>query len=282
MRLPHSIQQVMDDKVSGSVSLLKRLIIALENELLDPELDPATFISYIEQVRHKMEMFTVIRHFCDELILSHNISVKHYPANYLDFMHEYREFWERAPQMLMNNLLRTVKLKNKTVMLHSNSGTIIEVFRLLAKDQPGIQVFQTLSAPAEEGRLQALELAGMGYQVTLIPDALSGEMLRDTDYLLLAADQVRRDTILNKTGSLQMVLAAQQFNVPVIVLTESRKINRSGSTTPFRDRLRDNREILKDTIHQNITAKNLYFEEIPRYLVNEIITEKKILDPDEQ
>lgn len=282
MRLPHSIQQVMDDKVSGSVSLLKRLIIALENELLDPELDPATFISYIEQVRHKMEMFTVIRHFCDELILSHNISVKHYPANYLDFMHEYREFWERAPQMLMNNLLRTVKLKNKTVMLHSNSGTIIEVFRLLAKDQPGIQVFQTLSAPAEEGRLQALELAGMGYQVTLIPDALSGEMLRDTDYLLLAADQVRRDTILNKTGSLQMVLAAQQFNVPVIVLTESRKINRSGSTTPFRDRLRDNREILKDTIHQNITAKNLYFEEIPRYLVNEIITEKKILDPEEQ
>ena len=282
MKLPQSIQHVMDDKVSGSVSLLKRLIIALENELLDPELDPATFISYIEQVRQKMEMFTVIRHFCDELILSHNISVKHYPANYLDFMHEYREFWERAPQMLMNNLLRTVKLKDKTVMLHSNSGTIIEVFRLLAKDYPGIQVFQTLSAPAEEGRVQAVELAEMGYRVTLIPDALTAEMMRDTDYLLMAADQVRRDTILNKSGSFQMVLAAQQFNVPVIVLTESRKINRSGNSTPFRDRLRDNREILKDTMHPNITAKNLYFEEIPRYLVNEIITEKKILDPEEQ
>jgi translation initiation factor 2B subunit (eIF-2B alpha/beta/delta family) len=282
MKLPHSIQQVIDDKVSGSVSLLKRLIVALENELLDPDLDPATFISYIEHVRYKMEMFTVIRHFCDELILSHNISVKHYPANYLDFMQEYREFWERAPQMLMNNLVRTVNLKGKTVMLHSNSGTIIEVFRLLSKEQPGIKVFQTLSAPAEEGRLQALELAGMGYQVTLIPDALSAEMLRDTDYLLLAADQVRRDTILNKTGSLQMVLAAQQFNVPVIVLTESRKINRTASASPFRDRLRDSSEILKHTRHPNIAAKNFYFEEIPRYLVNEIITEKKRLDPEEQ
>lgn len=276
MRLPPSIQRVLDDKVSGSVSLLNRLIIALENELLDPELDPATFISYIEQVRHKMEMFTVIRHFCDELILSHNISVKHYPVNYLDFMHEYREFWERAPQLLMNNLLRSVKLKDKTVMLHSNSGTIIEVFRLLAKEQPGTQVFQTLSAPVEEGRLQALELAEMGYRVTLIPDALAAEVMRDTDYLLLAADQVRRDTIVNKSGSFQMVLAAQAFSVPVIVITESRKINRSAQTAPFRDRSRDEKEILKDTIHPNIAAKNLYFEEIPMYLVNEIITEKRI------
>ncbi len=280
MRLPPSIQQVLNDKVSGSVTLLNKLMIALENELMDHELDPATFISYIEQVRRKTEMFTVIRHFCEELILTHNISVRNYPANYLEFIDEYKAFWERAPQLLKNNLLRLARLKNSTVMLHSNSGTVIEVFRLLSKEQVEIKVIQTLSAPAEEGRIQAIELAEMGYQVQLIPDALVGEMMRQTNYLILAADQVRRDVIINKTGSLQMVLAANEFNVPVFVLTESRKLNRSRQNAPFRDRPRDEKEILQGTLHPNISAQNLYFEEVPRHLAGKIITEKLVLEPD--
>lgn len=277
MRLPDSIQQVLDDRVSGSVSLLKRLIIALENALLNPELDPATFISYIEHVRRKLEMFTVIRHFCDELILSHNISVRHYPANYLNFIQEYKEFWEHAPQQLKQNLLRAARLKKSTIMLHSNSGTVSEVFRLLAEEQMDIKIIQTLAAPAEEGRIQALELAAMGYQVRLIPDVLAAGMMKETDYLVLAADQVRRNTIVNKTGSLQMALAAREYNVPVIILTESRKINKSGKEMPFRDRSRDEGEILKATRHPNISAENLYFEAIPGHLVHAIVTEQKII-----
>ena len=280
MKLPPSIQQVLDDKVSGSVTLLNRLMIALENELMDHELDPATFISYIEQVHRKMELFTVIRHFCEELILTHNISVRNYPANYLEFIHEYKAFWERAPQLLKNNLLRLARLKNSTVMLHSNSGTVIEVFRLLSEEQVEMKVIQTLSAPAEEGRIQAMELAEMGYQVQLIPDALAGEMMRQTNYLVLAADQVRKNVIVNKVGTLQMVLAANEFSVPVFVLTESRKINRNAEDVPFRDRPREDKEILKDTLHPNISALNRYFEEIPRHLAGTIITEKMILDPD--
>jgi translation initiation factor 2B subunit (eIF-2B alpha/beta/delta family) len=254
-------------------------MIALENELMDQELDPATFISYIEQIRHRMEMFTVVRHFCEELILTHNISVRNYPANYLEFIHEYKEFWERAPQLLKNNLVRLANLKNTTVMLHSNSGTVSEVFRLLSKEGYAIQVFQTLSAPAEEGRIQAIELANMGFRVKLIPDALAAEMMRKTDFLILAADQVREDVIINKTGSQQMVLAANEFGVPVFVLTESRKINRSAQEDPFRDTPRDEMEVMGDTLHPNVSAVNLYFEEVPRNLVGKIITEQQILDP---
>lgn len=282
MKLPASIEHVLNDKVSGSVTLLQRLIIALENELMDQELDPATFISYIEQIRHRMEMFTVVRHFCDEMILTHNISVRNYPANYLEFIHEYKEFWERAPQLLKNNLVRLARLKNSTVMLHSNSGTVIEVFRLLSNEQVEMKVIQTLSAPAEEGRIQAMELAEMGYRVQLIPDALAAEMMRKTDYLILAADQVREDVIINKTGSLQMVLAANELGVPVFVLTESRKINRSAQEEPFRDTPRDATEVMGDTLHPNMSAVNFYFEEVPRNLVGKIITEQQILDPGTQ
>ena len=72
-----------------------------------------------------------------------------------------------------------------------------------------------------------------------------------------------------------MVLAAQENNVPVIVVTESRKLNRSVDNGKFRDSERDPEEILNDIRHPNLKALNLYFEEIPRYLVSTIITEKR-------
>lgn len=278
MILPASLQNIVDDNLSGSVSLLNRFIVALENELLNPELDPATFISYIEYFRHKMEMFTLIRHFCDELILTHNISVSHYPANYLEFINDYKEFWEHIPQLLLKNLMNTIELQDKSIMVHSNSGTIREVFKLLSQQHTSIHFYQTLSAPAEEGRVQAHDLAQMGFKVTLIPDVLAAEKMKLSDYLILAADQIRAKTIVNKVGSHAMAMLAQEFNVPVIVLSESRKLNHLKKNAPFKDKNRDSKEILDKIIHPNLHAENIYFEEIPRHLISKIITEKGVVN----
>ncbi|MCF8226827.1 MAG: hypothetical protein K9J30_13200 [Bacteroidales bacterium] len=278
MILPEPLKQIQDDNLSGSVTLLKRLMVALENELMNPEMDAVTFMSYIEHFRSKMEMFTVIRHFCDELILSHNVSSRKYPENYLDFICDYKNFWEHAPQLLLNNLKRTADLNGKTIMLHSNSGTIREVFRLFAKETTNVNIYQTLSAPAEEGRIQAHDLANMGYDVTLIADALSAEKLKSSDYLILAADQVTEKTIINKIGSLQMVLASQEFNVPVLVITESRKLNLSVKDGAFVDKERNCNEIMKEITHPRLKADNRYFEEIPKYFISNMITEKEIMN----
>lgn len=276
MLLPKTIKKILDDKLSGSVTLLKRLMISLENELLDPELSPSKFISYIEHVRNKMEMFTVVRHFCDELILSHNVSVRNFPGNYLDFIREYKEFWEHAPQKLMQNLTKEVILEKKTIMLHSNSGTIREVFNLLADKDLGIKIYQTISSPMEEGRVQGQALAEMGYNVTLIVDALAAEKLKQTHLLLLAADQLRTNSIINKIGSLQMALAAQDLNVPAYVLTESRKLSKIDTDIVFKDKERGKEEVLRNSKHKNLGAENVYFEEIPNYLFTRIITEKNV------
>lgn len=274
MSLPKSIQVILDDNVSGSVTLLKRLMVVLEKELLDPELDPTSFIGYIQHIRKIMEMFTVIRHFCDELILSHNVSTKNYPVNYLDFISEYKEFWEKTPQLLLNNLQKKINLNKRTVLFHSNSGTIREVFRLMAAKETTTKIIQTLSAPMEEGRVQAHDLATMGYQVTLIPDALAAEKIKNAHYVILGADQVRKNSIINKVGSLQIILSAQHFNVPVYILTESRKMLLSQGDGDFKDKNREEQEILHDIIHPNLKAENYYFEEIPKYLLTGIITER--------
>jgi len=273
MITPNAVREIIDDNLSGSVTLLKRLMVVLENELINPEYDPATFIALISHIREKMEMFTVIRHFCDELILSHNVSIKQFPINYLDFINNYKEFWEQAPAKLLNNLQKTIDLRMRTIMLHSNSGTIREVFRLLSKSDTSVHIYQTISSPAEEGRIQAHDLASMGFKVTLISDALAAEKLKKSHYLILSADQIRKNTIVNKIGSLQMVLAAQEFNVPAYILTESRK-RMVDNETEFEDRQRDKSEILKDIRHPNIGAVNIYFEEVPKYLFTGIITEK--------
>ncbi len=275
MKLPVSIQQIIDDNLSGSVTLLKRLIIELEKELLQTDLDAETFMRYITEIRRRMEMFAVIRHFCDELILSHNVTPAAYPQNYLAFISDYRNFWERAPYLMARNLEKIVDLKDSRLLLHSNSGTIREVFRVLSERTEGVSFYQTLSAPAEEGRIQAHDLAEQGYRVTLITDAAAGAVMPQTDFVILAADQMNPTSFINKTGSLQIVLAAQEFNVPVYVLTESRKSNTAKQGNQrFTDIRRQPGELLDQIRHPRINAENIYFEEVPNYLITGFITEK--------
>ena len=278
MILPVALKNILDDNLSGSVTLLNRLMIALENELLNPELDPATFISYVEIFRKKLELFTVVRHFCDELVLTHTISVRNDPAKSLEFISNYRQFWENAPVKILANLQKYLDLNNRTIMLHSNSGTLREVFRLMTKQENKIHFYQTLSAPMEEGKIQARDLAAMGYRVTLIADAMAAEKLKSCDYLVLAADQLRSHSFINKVGTYQMAAAAQELNVPVLLLTESRKLNLHKEESSFEDRSRDPAELGVDIQHQNIHIENRYLEEIPRRLVTKIITEREDMD----
>lgn len=108
MLLPQSLQQILDDNMSNSASLLKRLLHALETELLNPELSPSTFIAYIEYFRTKTEPYTAMRHFCDELILNHNCALRNYPISELNFIKEYEEFLEETPQQIENKFGKAV------------------------------------------------------------------------------------------------------------------------------------------------------------------------------
>jgi translation initiation factor 2B subunit (eIF-2B alpha/beta/delta family) len=71
----------------------------------------------------------------------------------------------------------------------------------------------------------ARRLAAAGINVTLITDAQAGVFVEQADVVLLGADAVTPDGVVNKVGSRLLALAAKAAGVPVVAVTECLKIS---------------------------------------------------------
>jgi len=111
---------------------------------------------------------------------------------------------------------------DRTVMTHSLSSTVLEVFRLLKSD--GLRAIITESRPLEEGRQLAERLSAWGVPATYITDAQMGLFIAQADAVLVGADSVLTDgAVVNKAGTYLLALAAKEREIPFYVCCESFK-----------------------------------------------------------
>ncbi|NOZ75519.1 MAG: hypothetical protein GXO90_09150 [FCB group bacterium] len=119
--------------------------------------------------------------------------------------------------------LEALGIRNKAIIIHSHSTTIIACLSSLPREsRPGF-IWQTESSPGMEGRLQARELAHAGYSVRLIPDTDIGQVFSRIDWVILGADSLGTSHFTNKIGSLNLALLAKEYRRPVYVLAHSGK-----------------------------------------------------------
>ncbi|WIA12133.1 hypothetical protein OEZ85_012206 [Tetradesmus obliquus] len=90
---------------------------------------------------------------------------------------------------------------------------------------PGLSVIVCESRPLCEGVSMARRLAAAGLNVTLITDAQAGVFVEQADVVLLGADAVTPDGVVNKVGSRLLALAAKAAGVPVVAVTECLKVS---------------------------------------------------------
>ncbi len=153
------------------------------------------------------------------------------------------------------------------VMTHSASTTVREALVHAAPDR----VVCTVSAPYEEGRDFAADLAGAGLAVDLVADDDAEHALGTVDVFLVGADCVFRDgALVNKVGTAQLARAARDFGLPVLVACETLKIvpvdaAGDGTEGPWRD----------------LPTDEDPFDLTPPELVTSYITDDGILEPDE-
>jgi hypothetical protein len=113
-------------------------------------------------------------------------------------------------------------LAERSLICHSNSGTVISV--LSALSPPPAAVFQTLSLPGGEGRSAAEALSGRGLRATLVNDAQAPELIRGHGLLpVMGADAVTADYLVNKVGSARIVEAALEAGLEPVFLAGPEK-----------------------------------------------------------
>lgn len=110
-----------------------------------------------------------------------------------------------------------------TVLLHSYSSSLIHALSMLKKK--GCSVVVTESRPGFEGRVTAQVAADMGLKVRLVTDACAAHELQTADVVLMGVDSIEQDgSVINKSGSSLISMAAHALGVKVYFVGELRKI----------------------------------------------------------
>ena len=93
--------------------------------------------------------------------------------------------------------LSIIDLNHKTILSHSQSSAVREVFNLNPGSKKKVRVIQTESRPIFEGRFQAANLHRLGYEVKLIPDTGFPRHLDRINMILLGSDAVYENFFIN-------------------------------------------------------------------------------------
>ncbi|MGE5488706.1 MAG: hypothetical protein ACM3ZB_12900 [bacterium] len=105
-------------------------------------------------------------------------------------------------------------VRGKTVLTHSYSSTVVQALRRAGP----VRVICTESQPGGEGRETAARLGG-----EVIPDMAAYSALEHVDAVVVGADAVTPEYVVNKTGTAMVALAARERGVPAYVLCGSEK-----------------------------------------------------------
>lgn len=191
-----------------------------------------------------------------------------------------REFADAAARSAQQAVAHAADLigDHQTVLTHSRSSTVLAALRQAHGAGRRIRVIATESRPLMEGRALAAALAGESVIVTLIADAAAGLMMPEVNLVLVGADCVMPDWLVNKIGTRLLALAARAGGVRVVALCDTSKFIAAMPATPTEHHRRD--ELWPDAPPQ-VEIVNRYFEPTPIDDFTGIITEDGLLAPHE-
>jgi len=172
--------------------------------------------------------------------------------------------------------------KGDVLMTHCNSSAAIGIIKEAHSQGKDIKVFATESRPWRQGLLTVKELSDAGVDVTLIVDSAVRLVMKKVNAVYVGADTITSNgALINKIGTSQLALAANESRVPFSVCSETYKFS---PLTIFGEMVeieeRDCGEIVKKgEIPPGVKIYNPVFDTTPARYIDAIITELGVFAP---
>ena len=167
-------------------------------------------------------------------------------------------------------------------------GTALGVIRAAWEQGKRIQVFSTETRPKMQGsRLTTYELKRDGIPVTLITDNMVGYVMSRNliDKVIVGADRIVRDAVINKIGTYTVAVLAHEHGVPFYVAAPTSTFDSSSLASEVTIEQRDLKEVThimsRRVAPRNVKALNPAFDVTPMKYVTAIICETGVLSPAE-
>ena len=162
-----------------------------------------------------------------------------------------------------------------SVLTHSYSSTVLDALLEARREGRGFAVVCTESRPQCEGRSWAERLAEAGIETVLVVDAAAPGLVEDVGVVLVGADSLSTEGLVNKIGTYSLALAAQAHRVPFYALCGTEKFVPQGYALP-KEGGREPEEVWPD-YPQGVRIINRYFDLTPLPYLTGVVTEKGVL-----
>jgi translation initiation factor eIF-2B subunit delta len=162
-----------------------------------------------------------------------------------------------------------------SVLTHSRSSTVMAALQFAIAHGRQLEVVCTESRPIHEGRAVAARLAQEGIETTLITDSAAAHLMSQVDLVIVGADSVSMEGVVNKMGTYPIALAARAEGVPFYALCGTEKFLPTDYPY-FRIAAQDPQEVWPGH-PEEVTVLNFYFDVTPLEYVSGMVTEWGIL-----
>jgi translation initiation factor 2B subunit (eIF-2B alpha/beta/delta family) len=198
-----------------------------------------------------------------------------------ELFERFAERTRRAPAALAraaDALLLGIDRPELRLLTLSSSASVLRIVDHLHASHP-VTIVCGEGRPALEGRLLASRLAASGIQVEYFADGALALGLERSDAVLIGADAIGPQALINKAGSLTIAAAASRIGRPVYVAATRDKFVMPALWPHLALRDGPSDEIWADA-PRGVTVRNPYFETVPLDLVSSIISDAGLLAPD--
>jgi len=180
-----------------------------------------------------------------------------------------------GPEKIKGNALALLKNKKK-VMTLSYSSTCLGVLG----QAEGIKVICPESRPLLEGLRTARELGEKGIRTRIVVDSAAPSLMGECDVVIVGADAVTPEGVVNKIGTYALALAARENAVPFYVLAGTEKFLPPPFSQALRIEEKDPKEVFQEAI-PNSRVENRYFDITPLDLITGVVTQEGVIAGEE-
>jgi translation initiation factor 2B subunit (eIF-2B alpha/beta/delta family) len=182
----------------------------------------------------------------------------------------------RQSSEVIQNLTSGLLADGQMVLTHSRSSTVAAALTTAHNAGRKLRVVVTESRPLFEGRALAAELAREGVDVTLIADSAAASLLTEVGCVLVGADCITPNALVNKIGTRMIALAARELGVPMYAAADSSKFLNPAGLSLLVEPGRAAEELWEGA-PAAVNVLNRYFEETPLSYLTGIITESGLI-----
>jgi len=168
-------------------------------------------------------------------------------------------------------------IKNSSVVYtHCHSTNVLKALIYAKKNGKKFEVYNTETRPLLQGRTTAKELAKNGIKVTTFVDAALDDAITECDLILLGADAILKNGVINKIGSEAIAEIAFIRKKSLYIVADSWKFS------PYNVKIeeRDFHEVWKNA-SSKIKIRNPAFESVNKKYIKGIISEYGVLKFDD-